>query len=383
VTGVPSYRTRSGAALLVALAPLAASRHEQSKLPQWQLSRPRLEIGRDAFELHRVCGATLLRDGRIVIADAGNLRLLVLSSSGRLVRQFGRAGPGPGEFDSIIEMAVTRDTILTWDGGLRRVTVWRDDGTLIRTIPISAERNRLAEFRAALSPGELLVTAQAIRESQSNGLFLDVLDVMRTDGRGGITARLARMPWKYTYVYREPGGGAETGYRTPFLGEAALMTVGDRIIVVPLGGTAVEVRDRQFVVRATVQFPGAAPVAGRHVVNAHRDLLIATMRRLGLWDPRSDARVRAVFGASFPLPPVLPAIEDARVVGTHSWLRAVSKTPRGTVTWYVLDPVRERFIARVELPHDWRVLGGSDRSVLVLRRDDLDTEYIEQYDLLR
>jgi hypothetical protein len=58
------------------------------------------------------------------------------------------------------------------------------------------------------------------------------------------------------------------------------------------------------------------------------------------------------------------------------WLRSIPDRAGRTVTWYVLDVARGRLVARLELPRSWRVLGGDDHRVLVLRRDENDVEYV-------
>ena len=44
--------------------------------------------------------------GNIFISDGGNNRIVVLDSSGRFVRAFGRKGSGPGEFVSIGRISI-------------------------------------------------------------------------------------------------------------------------------------------------------------------------------------------------------------------------------------------------------------------------------------
>ena len=62
-------------ALIVASSNLSA---QQQPLPEWRLSGPRLEIGRDGVELHRVRAAAWLPGGGIAIADGGNARSVLV-----------------------------------------------------------------------------------------------------------------------------------------------------------------------------------------------------------------------------------------------------------------------------------------------------------------
>ena len=79
--------------------------------PTWKSSEalvlsatPTLVIGAEGgpdYELSRVRGAARLRDGRIVVADAGSLRLRFYDAAGRYLKSAGGKGGGPGEFEQM------------------------------------------------------------------------------------------------------------------------------------------------------------------------------------------------------------------------------------------------------------------------------------------
>ena len=69
----------------------------------WEVSPgPVLSIGtvegEGNFQLHQVDDALRLRDGRIVVANAGSHRLLVFDDEGNYLAAWGQRGQGPGDF---------------------------------------------------------------------------------------------------------------------------------------------------------------------------------------------------------------------------------------------------------------------------------------------
>lgn len=72
----------------------------------WQVSPdPVLSIGTvggtEDVQLHQVDDALRLRDGRIVVANAGSHRLLVFDDRGDYVAAWGQRGQGPGDFSGL------------------------------------------------------------------------------------------------------------------------------------------------------------------------------------------------------------------------------------------------------------------------------------------
>jgi 4-amino-4-deoxy-L-arabinose transferase-like glycosyltransferase/streptogramin lyase len=81
-------------------------------------------------------------DGLIYVADTWNHRIVVLNSSGDVVREFGMFGdtadapdasPNPGSFFGPRAVAVTGDEIFVVDTGNERVQVFAPDGTFLRS----------------------------------------------------------------------------------------------------------------------------------------------------------------------------------------------------------------------------------------------------------
>jgi hypothetical protein len=116
------------------------------------------------------------RDGQIYAFEAQDVEIRVFSPEGRLLRRIGRQGEGPGEFDRLERFGVAGDTIWVLDGGLRRLTLFSRDGTVLDTKPspevlVPLHRNQTGHVRPAV-----------MRE---DGLFAS--DMRMFSGRRGVT----------------------------------------------------------------------------------------------------------------------------------------------------------------------------------------------------
>lgn len=112
--------------------------------------------GTDAFG--RIMDVALGTGGRLYIADDLNHRVSVYGVDGKLIRQVGNRGQGPGEFESPWELAVDpADSLFVWDVSLKRVTVFGPDLQHVRSFPLPPFW--LVNGLEFLPDGRLLVSA--------------------------------------------------------------------------------------------------------------------------------------------------------------------------------------------------------------------------------
>ncbi len=129
------------------------------RIPLLTLS-PQWTVGDDpdaGAQFYIVWEAARHHSGEFLVIDAGNDRVVVLDESGRLVRSFGRAGDGPGEFSRPTGLALRGDTVLVGDQG-DRVHFFSIEGTSLSTYVLGfddPEVNRLS-FVARDSVGWLV-----------------------------------------------------------------------------------------------------------------------------------------------------------------------------------------------------------------------------------
>lgn len=88
---------------LVAVALSACQPAPSSDSEPWTLSAPFFEVGGltddERYALGDVVGGMRLDDGRVIIADRLSFGLRMFSPEGELLKQVGREGQGPGEFE--------------------------------------------------------------------------------------------------------------------------------------------------------------------------------------------------------------------------------------------------------------------------------------------
>ena len=87
-------------------------------------------------------------------------RILVFDASGTFVREFGRSGEGPGEFNAAVSMAVMRDgTVAVGDVGHRAYQIFDESGAFLRLV------------RMGMEAFALLIPTQAAIDPRGNGVY--------------------------------------------------------------------------------------------------------------------------------------------------------------------------------------------------------------------
>jgi sugar lactone lactonase YvrE len=146
------------AIVLVAMQPSMSSAQAVRSLPSED--RP---LAIDIDEVYRVGGAAAQewatfgrvsdvrfdRQGRLYIADSRNQRIVVVGSTGDLVRVIGRRGDGPGEFQAPSEIAVSPSgRLFVLDAIGRHYQAFDRDGRFLQRFRVPAELGRGGSFEA-------------------------------------------------------------------------------------------------------------------------------------------------------------------------------------------------------------------------------------------
>ena len=132
-------------------------------------ARLRPPMARLSEEFTRIIGVRELSDGRVLVADADDHRLVVANLSSNTVVQIGRRGQGPGEYSQVSSLtALGRDSTLMPDRGNGRSLVLLKD-RIVYTYPpdhpVSATARGL--LRGTDSHGHaLFTTSPPIREGK-------------------------------------------------------------------------------------------------------------------------------------------------------------------------------------------------------------------------
>ena len=115
---------------------LAEVSSQDGTLLQRQLTIGTADLDQPDYNLGKIGGIATDKQGNIYIADSGLYRIQKYSSSGKFLKSFGNGnGFDPGQFMDIRGIALdNNDRLLVSDMQTRRITVFREDGTLWKTI---------------------------------------------------------------------------------------------------------------------------------------------------------------------------------------------------------------------------------------------------------
>lgn len=226
-------------------------------------------VGGGLFELR---GATRFRDGRTAVLSGGTFELIVFDSSGRRLAHGGRRGPGPGEFasDQLLMFPYRGDSLLVYEIGSRRISVFDDRARFGRTLVLtmSGDVRPLTQVRVAgttISDGSFAVSYQMGGWGQS----ADLGTVVRRDsvavvwfdaaGRQRGPAQLAEDALVATDRRRGNNGGTRVRIVTagPVSRASAALFLGTQSTVAVVAGRAFHVEERTETL--VIQGPGGRP----------------------------------------------------------------------------------------------------------------------------
>ncbi len=139
-------------------------------------------------------------EGRLYIADNGDLLLHQFDQSGKLLMTIGGEGDGPGEFRSIEIVDVSNDRIVTFDFTLQRASVFSATGTLLDTYHAPSHSGRLQGMNV-LQKGVVTCTYHVVTMDGDYHYTSESLLIM---GPSSTLSNISLGPVKT--MYRYPGG---------------------------------------------------------------------------------------------------------------------------------------------------------------------------------
>jgi len=322
----------------------------------------------EAQPLHRVTGAHRFADGRLVVADAGSSSLLFFDRDGRFDHAAGRAGAGPGEYRQLrLLAAFGGDSLVAFDGALRRVTVLDATGRAVRSFTIS-EVMGTPTVRAVFEDGSTVVQVAIPFHSDSvqTGTYRPDLALLMLDREGGILRDLGRYPGesKFVLVTRE---GMMVG---PLVFGPALQvaTAGRRLVVGASDAAQVHVFRDTVIVNVPVPF---------HRQPATTADFDAAMEEYLQGVPAPARSIERSRFDQMPRLDSLPVFADLRMgPDGEIWLRRElgPRDPR-RLWWVIGNDGQPLAIAR--MPDNSDILELGPDWVVVSQRDSLDVEGVE------
>ena len=350
-----------------------------SRLP-WQFgAQPSLSIGSvdsgEAYELFRVTDATLLADGRIVIANAGSGELKVFNADGSHSGTWGRQGEGPGEFSS------GPGAVALWPGdsiaapGGYRVSLFEMDGNHGRDIALDVTLLGVVD---PLPNGKIFASGSLLLNRRATGSP----DLIRSDTEWAVLdvdgtrdVSLGEFPAWEDWAVTMPDGSI--GEQTHPFGRSTVGTLWGNLL-------AIGVQD-SYEIKAFA--PDGSLV---RIVRRNGDPRKATQTELDEYFARlvagrpAEVQTRMLnMVRDMPLVESHPAFEEivADLAG-YLWVREYRMFGEGDVVWTVFDP-EGRIEGLVETPPGLEVFEIGEDYVLGLVEDELGVEYVQLWSLSR
>jgi hypothetical protein len=117
-----------------------------------------------------VVGAVILRDGGLLIADAGRYSIHVFNGRGRLTRSVGGKGKGPAEYSDLLWLERCTDgSVVSFDGSANRIHVLDTGGAYQRTMLLPAWLH-FDSFLSCTSPTQFAMLLDRPRTMPAKGL---------------------------------------------------------------------------------------------------------------------------------------------------------------------------------------------------------------------
>jgi len=321
-----------------------------TQAPVWRVgSTPRTVIGEGQFDegqaLLFAFSATVLVDGRIVVANVGTLELRVFDRDGHYLNAIAREGPGPGELRSLYGVKrLGRDSVIATGGGLAHI--FDRNGVFVRRFQLHPPippgvTMQSPGLLGVFDTGELLVSQRPRIPTDPDfvGPYRDTVVINIQDSDGSPLREVGRSLGREKYRYREGRVGVGFTLDMPMPREVFVLASGRHIYRVSNEKYEIQVRSPSGKLQMLIRKEHHRRPVHRRDMSAYRDhqrqrmLLAAPERRQERF---LDALVEALEDIEAPLE--FPAIRDVRVdpegcVWVHEYQPA-----SGAPDWTVFDP---------------------------------------------
>lgn len=328
------------------------------------------------------------RRGEILVAQPTVPTISVFDSTGRFLRDVGRAGGGPGEFGVLGALGWTGDTLWVMDVSQNRLHLFDRGLAFARTITPFITDPPPETMRILPGPlladGSILAIPMMAEPADSHPLIL-----LHEDG----SRRRSLPPLAYrghTILVRGSGGPignvtnpwSDSPLWTPAADGSSIIIVKrpvathedeGRLRIIRLGLDGDTLLNREFV------YP-PRPLRKAEVDSTYRQIAerLARNPRLGSTAAQVEGDVRASIPAPRYYPPVTELIagDDGTI-----WLRREAPA-QGHEEWQVFSEQGE-VLGRIRLPEELQVHGADLERVWGVTRNELDVSFVEVYGIER
>jgi hypothetical protein len=339
-----------------------------------------------SYQFVGIKGAARMRNGHIVVADAGASEVRVFDSTGTFLRTLVRKGAGPGELYEISALYRTRDdSIFVLNSHGSALAVFAPDLSVVRTIkPIEYRADSLRRpyshpgVHGIFDDGSVLGVLEQTGNSSKRSKARDVTDFSFVDSTlysRGVPGPQGRQVAQFGWIVSSRGHAFRLADRTSFIGEWLHTNLLEPNLYLALRGTDLYVANRAVAEVVVYGEDGRLKriVRAEHPPVPVRAGDLPTIPRDG--DRRSlnlgDRRV-TLAGRIPDLPALHPVVTALRVDPSGNvWLRCLTGAQPRRNAWLVFDStgaLRHRVVDPLEM--GFYEIG--DRHVVAGMRDSDD-----------
>ncbi len=370
-----TFTVRDSAGILISTSTAALWDTDASRL--WSIgSEPLVDLAESgsgpSHEFYRVADATILSDGRIIVADAGSSQIRAFSRTGTALSQVGREGEGPGEYHQIMKVVrLGNDTVgvFSWP---TKMTLLAPDLSLVTTLRLGDRAN----WPYALEGGQFIdleVFASVIEYEGASQLIRAPASIVRRTREGAVEDTIWRGPGFEEFMF---SSGDRRGSARPLFGKVVAMSVyGSSVLVGTSEAMEYQVLDSSGRPLRIVRVPGYDLALDPPTVEAEKASLLGP-------DPSA---FRKELVAQLPVPDSRPAYSDFLVdaegflwAGETQSLRNYFE-PRN---WEVFSPDGQ-WMGSIQTPEKFKPFEIGVDWLLGVWRDEFDVEHVRMYPLDR
>lgn len=277
-----------------------------------------------------------------------NEAIQVFSRSGSYLRQIGRKGSGPGDFQVIHNYEINGDQLYVLDAFSYRISVFDlNSFELISTIAIpNIEGYRTFGKFEVLQDGQLLLGYEDNSVTNSNGFIKNSTVVFHTlSSNGQISEELFRIKGPGQYRYNNEsgrGGGFIPNSRSTLFG----ITSENEIVLVWTDDISVKYLNDQGTVTRGYHYPIDNPLVGEEYFRSVIEKTVGD-----------------------ELEQTMPAVKEMVVSSTDQlWLSTYTEDP-GSLIWYILDKGDGDMVGKLKLPETLSIKAVEGEYVYAVNRE--------------
>lgn len=320
--------------------------------------------------------AQRLANGSILVVENRDAEVRLYDPNGTHVRTIGRPGEGPGEFRWVDWAEPIRgDSIMVWDGQLRRVSVFTADGELGRLAsPEMPDGVHLLISHGAFADGSIVVTPLGETPDYVLGSMIqDTVNYAQWDPLAPeLLDTIVRIPVRTTYIDEDARlwPVAFTPRAVEAIGSAQLVSTGGATL-----SFNVHAPDGRHLLGVRVDY-AARPIASTELAE-YKDNRVASAR---------DQAARAALERrleELPFPSHYPVL-DAALVDSEGdiWVRLYNPDEAAPQSWHVFDG-SGRHLAFVQTPAGLSISDIQEDEIVGRWRDELGVRTVRVYALDR